>query len=282
MLQYSHLFYQFFYHFYHKGGESLSIANAVIYEKFKDENFHNLFPDDFSKYDIKYIFLQKDINYAVFYYNNNYSNVESYIENHFNKFLENDNYVIYETFAGSRSVISSLKTRYQKINPTKYKLYLKDLKYQQNLSFFQSFHNNWKLYLKPSPINFWCNPIEYYENTKTTECEHTQKFFEGEELFYLYKKPIFDSSHYLAHEYANGWTIDPEYIKQNFSKEYYKENPDGSIDIELVLYFKPQSYFYLGLIISGTTMLGCFGYLIYDWRKRKIVKLIKNNDKENS
>jgi ABC-type uncharacterized transport system fused permease/ATPase subunit len=73
----------------------------------------------------------------------------------------------------------------------------------------------------------------------------------------------------MVNDYANQWTIDPNYIKQNFDKSYYKENPDGSIDVELTLYFKPQSYFYLGLIISGTTLLGCFTYLGYDLVKRR-------------
>jgi len=73
-------------------------------------------------------------------------------------------------------------------------------------------------------------------------------------------------------EYVNGWTIDSKYIKQNFPKEYYKENFDGSIDIELVLYFKPQKYFYLGLGISGIILLSCIGYLGWCFarsRKRK-------------
>ena len=60
-----------------------------------------------------------------------------------------------------------------------------------------------------------------------TECINKDyTFFEGEELKYLYEKSIFDSSHHLV-------------------KDYYKENPDGSIDVNLTLYFKPQSYFYL-------------------------------------
>ena len=96
------------------------------------------------------------------------------------------------------------------------------------------------------------------------------KFFEGEELSYLWKQPVFEDSHKLVYDYANQWTIDPEYIKANFDKSMYKENPDGSIDLELTLYFKPQSYFYLGIIISGTTLILCLGYLGYTfYRKRK-------------
>lgn len=67
----------------------------------------------------------------------------------------------------------------------------------------------------------------------------------------------------------NSWTIDPDYIKKNFPKEYYKENPDGSIDVTLTLYFKPQSYFYLGICVSGLTFLGLIVWLLVDWRREK-------------
>ena len=62
--------------------------------------------------------------------------------------------------------------------------------------------------------------------------------------------------------------------KDNFSRDYYTENPDGSINIELVMYFKPQSYFYLGLIISGTTFISCIAYLVWDRRKHSELNCI--------
>ena len=85
------------------------------------------------------------------------------------------------------------------------------------------------------------------------------------------QEPIFDDTHKMVYEYANQWTIDPEYIRKNYGKEYYHENPDGSIDIRMTLYFRPQSYFYLGLIISGLTLSGCIGYLIVSgvWRRKR-------------
>jgi hypothetical protein len=57
----------------------------------------------------------------------------------------------------------------------------------------------------------------------------------------------------LVNGYANAWHINP--------KEIRKE------DFTVTLYFRPQSYFYMGLTISGLTLLGCMGYLIYDWRR---------------
>ena len=78
-------------------------------------------------------------------------------------------------------------------------------------------------------------------------------------------------------DYANGWAIDFQYIKDNYSPEYYTTNPDGSINIELVLYFKPQSYFYIGLIISGTILILCIFYIIYHSIKSREAKTSLNN-----
>jgi len=160
---------------------------------------------------------------------------------------------------------------FMKINPTKYKLFIKNIKLNTDLKFLYTIDQNWKLYEDRHTSDLLCTPVESYKSVKTTECKGEQKFFEGEELSYLYKKPIFDDTHQLVSDYANQWTIDPDYIKQHFSKDYYKENPDGSINIELTLYFKPQSYFYLGLLISSTTLLGCLGYLgwVVVGRKKK-------------
>jgi len=120
-----------------------------------------------------------------------------------------------------------------------------------------------------NPGNSLCKPLEYYKNTRTIECEDIKQLFDISDLAYLWKRQIFDESHDMVDEYANGWTIDPEYIKANYPKEYYRIHSDGSIDIELTLYFKPQSYFYMGLMVSGIILIICARYLYGDWKKKK-------------
>jgi hypothetical protein len=174
---------------------------------------------------------------------------------------------------GTLPIIEADNASFYKINPTKYKVQLDNLDQVSQLDFLNKKNIGWKLYLNPINSNTKdCNVIQEYNNEgkNIKECEHTQKFFEGEELSYLWRQPVFEDSHQLVYDYANQWTIDPEYIKANFDKSMYKENPDGSIDLELTLYFKPQSYFYLGIIISGTTLTLCLGYLGYAfYRQRK-------------
>jgi len=179
---------------------------------------------------------------------------------------------VYEINYNYKPNIYSQNTEFRRINPTKYSIKSVNINDEQDLSFLESFDKQWNLYLKPIKSNSKdCNVIQEYNNEgkNIKECEHTQKFFEGEDLSYLWKQPVFEDSHKLVYDYANQWTIDPEYIKANFDKSYYKENPDGSIDIELTLYFKPQSYFYLGIIISGTTLILCLGYLGYAFYRKR-------------
>ncbi|MBU5689243.1 MAG: hypothetical protein KQA41_03400, partial [Candidatus Aenigmarchaeota archaeon] len=38
-------------------------------------------------------------------------------------------------------------------------------------------------------------------------------------------------------------------------------------NLEIVIRYKPQDYFELGLAISGITFFSCIGYLIYDWKR---------------
>jgi hypothetical protein len=66
----------------------------------------------------------------------------------------------------------------------------------------------------------------------------------------------------------NSYLIDPEQVcNVHKVNNVYKvgngcvRNLDGSYDITGTLYFKPQSYMYLGLIISGSTLIIIFGYL---------------------
>ena len=52
-------------------------------------------------------------------------------------------------------------------------------------------------------------------------------------------------------------------------------------DLEIVLRYKPQDWFEVGSIISITTLVGCMGYLLYDWKKDdKRIKMIKKKLQE--
>ena len=78
-----------------------------------------------------------------------------------------------------------------------------------------------------------------------------------------------DAFHSKSDATLNSFLINPGSIRQNLPASAYKGNPDGSIDVDLTLYFKPQSYFYVGAIVSGATLLACLGYLGWEVGRRR-------------
>ncbi len=120
---------------------------------------------------------------------------------------------------------------------------------------------NWKWWLEVGQeIRI---PTEKMSESIIAECAFQKKSYIWESFSKLFQKPVFEETHTKAYDYANEWTLNTDYIKQNYPKKYYKENPDWSIDVKLTLYFKPQSYFYLGLSISWITIFLLLSYLFF-------------------
>lgn len=114
----------------------------------------------------------------------------------------------------------------------------------------ESYDDQWQLQVRNEKIQGWLNG------------------------WWPFAKPdrVGDEYHYKLNGFLNAWYVDTEEFcvkQQNCTK-----NPDGSYDIEMTIEFWPQRWFYLGLLISGTTFAGCIGYLVFDGvrilrRKRK-------------
>lgn len=88
-----------------------------------------------------------------------------------------------------------------------------------------------------------------------------------------FKKSLSEENHLIANGYANSWWVDVEEVcktENNKVESFCVRNPDGTYSFELIIEFWPQRLFYLGLLISGITLLGCLGYLGYNWRRKKI------------
>jgi hypothetical protein len=146
---------------------------------------------------------------------------------------------------------------FQKINPVKYKVKIESARVPFYLIFSESYHSAWKAYINTDAIQ--CSPISTYDNLNVTECQHKSRFFEIKDLNRIFDESIPEEKHFVVNGYANAWYIDPQTLGtgENFT---------------ITIYFKPQSYFYIGLIVSGLTLIGCTGYLFWDWRKRKTKK----------
>lgn len=203
-------------------------------------------------YDFNYVVLTKDI-YASDY--QQYSDVESWLsESGFLRVRSFGLIEIYRNDKNKKQLVNIPYGTYEKINNAKYILRINNLQDPMPFYFSKPFSEDWKIYSG--------NDI----------------FSKITDALYLFRKPVFESTHKISNIYGNGWNFDPEYIKKNFPKDQYRENSDGSIDLDLILYFKSQSYFYLSLIVSGVTFIGSLGYL--SWRGIRQSRLLRRKKEE--
>jgi hypothetical protein len=142
--------------------------------------------------------------------------------------------------------------KFTKNNPTEYELSLENISKPTELVLLESYHPGWKIRL-----NRVIEDNDYSE----------RKMF----LKNLITYPLFEETHTKTEGYANKWAINPGKIKEEFP-EYFQENEDGSINIKLLVYYKPQTYLYMGILISILVSLLCGIHLIKSKRLNKITK----------
>lgn len=140
-------------------------------------------------------------------------------------------------------------SNYIKVSPVRYDLDFTNLT-NDNLVFLQSFHNEWKIYPR---LNDWNS---FFKNLAFSDIKY---------LFY----PSLQLNHINSNLYGNKWYLSSNLIK-NIDKKYYSINKDGSVNLRLTLYFVPQLYFYIGIIISVFISLFSFiALVIYALLRKK-------------
>ncbi|HWQ59729.1 MAG TPA: hypothetical protein VN420_01115, partial [Candidatus Fimivivens sp.] len=134
-------------------------------------------------------------------------------------------------------------------NPTNTEISITKASHPFYLNMREGYNSNWKL--------------ELNNNTNHGVFRSWIPFVSPDEISAKY--------HYRYDGYLNGWYVDPVDIcgTNGNLKEGCKINEDGTYNIEMTVEFFPQRWFYLGLLISGTTLAGCLGYLGYDFVKRR-------------
>ncbi|MFA5993857.1 MAG: carbohydrate binding domain-containing protein [Parcubacteria group bacterium] len=164
-----------------------------------------------------------------------------------------DNFKMIETLdlRGAYYLVSEPETKlvepraitFDLVNPTKKRVHIQGATTPFYLAMSESFHPQWQLQLNNGKVNGLL--------ASWAPCVRPDKV--GEQF------------HYKLNDFLNGWYVEPEKLCQNNNTACIK-NADGSYDIEMTLEFFPQRWFYLGLLISGTTLLVCLAYLLYIWK----------------
>jgi len=83
----------------------------------------------------------------------------------------------------------------------------------------------------------------------------------------LIRKDYFvaEKNHFKNDAGFNSYFVDPKLICRRFS---CNKNIDGTYDISGTIYFSSQGYMYVGMIISGATLIAVLGYLLFVFGER--------------
>lgn len=131
------------------------------------------------------------------------------------------------------SYVPYQKAAYHMRNPTEYRINLNNIRGRIFLNFSENFHPSWKLKV---------GKFQWYEAL-------VQKYYF-----------LSDKLHFKNEAGFNTFYLDPVTICQT-EKNGCLKNSDGSYDINLTLFFRPQAYVYLGFIVSGLTLCLILLYL---------------------
>ena len=122
---------------------------------------------------------------------------------------------------------------FQKLNPTRYRVLIENIKGKFLLVFNQNFDKNWKLF---EQNNLFTDEVKIkeYQNFNVAEMTIKDIFFDFDYLKTFFQKPFPDNRHFVANGYANGWDIEPSLVSDK---------------LELIIEYTPQRNFYVLMVI---------------------------------
>ena len=167
--------------------------------------------------------------------------------------------------------IATPTIEYKEINPSKYAVIVHNAKASFPLIFNLMYLKGWDVYPQVYPdknITFKGNKFISKDINGTIQNNNIPN---GHVFQTLLEKSLPAKYHFIANGYSNSWWINLNYIKK-LGPQYYKVNKNGTIDFELIIDYWPQRLFYIGIIISGTTVIIFILYLIYDAVKKRKTK----------
>jgi|GEM_PF-4991142 len=203
---------------------------------------------------VKYVIINKD-------------DIDSVAVNNFdqekglNKIINGVNLALYEVKNQYYHplITASPSASFIKVNPTKYRIKIR-FDNKAKIVFNMPYSSDWQLYPSEKYANFTCDKsLTAY----LSGCKDLNRFFEGEEFKYFFLKPQLYSTPKRKADFGNEWTLSEADLIKTLPQNEYIVHKDGTIEIQLILFYKPQLYFYVGLLISCFVFLCLAALLIY-------------------
>jgi hypothetical protein len=147
----------------------------------------------------------------------------------------------------------SAQTEFKKINPTRYLVSVREARDSFWLVFSESYNEGWRAYIRLVPDPSARVPAREPWSALVSAWKDRGRRVEI-------------GDHYLVNGYANAWWVDVKRLMEE-RPEFIRGQDRGS-EFEIVLEFKPQRVYEVGIIISSATLITCLGYFLFDVLRR--------------
>lgn len=165
---------------------------------------------------------------------------------------------------------------YELQNPGKIILNIEGIRGPAELTYLNDYNPNWEVFVEQPTIPTSANKDHSNLSVATAYSTPSAIELKINEVGYLFKKPPFESTH-VASGYANKWTIDTTVLAKDAGGSGGTNfNVDGSMNIKLILYYRPQVYLLLGIVVS---LVALISLLLLQIRNNKY-KLRKQSELE--
>jgi hypothetical protein len=146
-------------------------------------------------------------------------------------------------------LVSGEHVDFRAVTQTQYRVRIDRLDKPTVLRLAQSYHPGWRLHGDASGDDGWGTPDRVRKNT--LRWRDIPLFFTG--------SAVDESEHREIDGFANAWRLDPAELRKRLPPGSYRVNADGSLDVRMLIHFRPQSLFTLGvaisLLVSGLALL---------------------------
>ncbi len=158
----------------------------------------------------------------------------------------NSETISYNNSSNSQSDENLPQLTFNEVNPTKYTIQVTNATKPFFLVFSESYDPQWKAYVSSNNIVLG-NVIVSYGNVQEATSGNA---FTVQDISYLFSQPLSDQYHFITNGYANAWYIDPQQLHQG-------------TDFTITLFFVPQAYYYVGVVITAIAIITCTCYLLF-------------------
>ena len=163
-----------------------------------------------------------------------------------------------------RAVIDSPNVTFERVSPVKYRVSFSHVSRPQELALLQNFNKDWKIFLEPDAHTVSCTSITKNTYSNNEECLGNMSLLQNGDVQYLWKPPLFESSHRIKFGYANSWEISTKEIQANYPNSYYYSvNADGSLNFTLTVYYWPEIWYLLSVLLSLTSGIAAVTVIMF-------------------